>query len=330
MNEVNILRNDLFFSYGINCKDANTPLASIGLNDLYEKLSSASEYDLINFTKNLRSVLRYSNERYRSMKTGLPFFSCSIFQPAFRSVQNFQAAYGLIIDIDDKNTISDELIEKFKGDLRIALGYISPSNMGIKLVFGFDEPILDSYQYTTIYKYFSYQFGVQYHLSDCIDQKNCDVSRISFLCHDPSAWYNDDFIPLAWKEWEIGQEYITDLKENEIVSEDGLSNTAYKQIMTLLDSKPKLPKRKIPVMREISEILPALIDELDGYGIQIESSESIQYGAKLKVAKGVARGELNLYCGKQGYKVVISPRNGTDHELNEVSRHIVQGVVMRY
>lgn len=316
------------FSFGLNCKDNKTPLEVIGLKELFDKIVSAEEIALVNTTKNLRSVLKYSQERYRVMKTSLPFFSCSVFNPPFRSIHQFEAANGLIIDLDFHQPVDSDLLTKLKLDERVALGYISPSRMGLKLVFGFHQPVNKPENYTNFYKKFSYDFSNHYKLADVLDQKNCDVSRISFICHDPDAWMNDDFIPLDPDEMadQISIFEIPDEKENP----PDISPVAYRQILAKLGSRPRPPKTVIPVMEEITEVMPMIEEDLLKYGISVKSCESIQHGAKLRLYRGQTEAELNLYWGKHGYKVVSSPRKGTDHELNEVSRHIVQGVLVRY
>ncbi|HAY71273.1 MAG TPA: hypothetical protein DCX89_05230 [Saprospirales bacterium] len=315
-------------TYGSNCKDNKTLLQSISLEELYEKLVSGEDHSLVSLTKNLRSVLKYSTERYRALKTTLPFFSCSVFEPALRSLQYFREAHGLVIDIDQHSPIEPALIEKFKLDPRIALGYISPSNMGIKLVFQFDKPVSDPEIYTGLYKRFSYSFASQYQLSDTIDQRNCDVSRISFICHDPGAWIQNEAMTVEVDEW--SRELISSAALEEVSDHDGISSGAYRQILQLLETKPKVPKKIIPLMEEITVILPVLEEELAIYGIRLQPGEAIQYGAKLHVFKDQLQGELNIYWGKKGYNVVTSPRKGTDHELNEVARYIIQGVLFRY
>lgn len=319
--------SDIRFSFGHNCKDSSTPLTNLPLIEIFEKVLSPDERDLIDLTKNLRSILRYSKERYRSMKTRLPFFSCSVFEPAHRSIQNFKHAHGLVIDIDYHNVVPEEMIVKFKNDPRIAMGYVSPSNKGIKLIFYFDRPIDNPSLYTYLYKKFSVSFGQQYHLADCIDPKNSDVSRISFLCHDAHAWFQNDAVALDTEPYV--KDYV--VSEAPIEEQDnGLTPTAYKQILNLLDTRPKVAKTELPLVKEISEILPEIREALESYGIQLKNTESIQYGAKIRVVKDKDQGELNVYYGRQGYKVVTSPRKGTHYELNEVTKQIVEGVVVGY
>lgn len=317
----------VIFSFGKYCKDKATPLELRSVTEIFEMVIHPDEKELVELTKNLRSVLRYSKERYRYMKTQLPFFSCSLFEPQRRSVEYFKSAHGLVIDIDLHNTVPEDLIKRFKNDPRILMGYVSPSNMGIKLVFYFDKPIENPALYTYLYKRFSVNFAQQYHLADCIDPKNSDVSRISFLCHDVNAWFQDDAVAIDVMDW--SKEYTTNDMLN-IPDQSELPPSTYKHILQLLDTRPKNPKTAIPVIQEINDILPDIEAALGEYGIQLKNSESIQYGAKIKVIKEKDIGELNVYYGRQGYKVVSSPRKGTHHELNEVTKQIIEGVVMRY
>ncbi|MCZ2101505.1 MAG: hypothetical protein LC107_08220 [Chitinophagales bacterium] len=323
---------NILLSYGTNCKDNKSSLSIMDLVSLYELIIAPDEHNLVTTTQNLRSVLKYSQERYRYMKTSLPFFSCSHFDPPLRGIQNFVRAEGLVIDLDMKAPLDQELIRKFKEDERIALGYISPSNMGIKLVFVLDEPVRDAQVYRALYLKFSSDFAMQYHLADCLDQKNCDVSRISFICHDSQAWFNSDAIPLTINHW-ISEDSISvpmDTPDEMVAEKQNIPETAYKKILELLDTRPKTVKAVVPLMPEISQIMDIISEELDIYEIRVDHVESIQYGAKLRLAKDVQKAEINVYYGKQGYRVVTSPRKGTDHQLNEVARFVLQSLLDKY
>jgi len=318
----------ILFSYGKDCKKTNVPLTKINITDLYQMIKD-SDADLRDFTKNLRSILKYSKERYRTMKTGLPFFSCSVFDPPIRGINNFKYASGLIIDIDGDLPISQDLISKLKADLRIVMGYVSPSNMGIKLLFLFDQPIQNAQQYTSVYKYFSHEFATTYHLDDKIDTKNCDVSRISFICHDANAWYNADSIVIDWQS--MAQSSLdTLLPAPSQEKQDNLSPSVYKQILLKLNTKPRIAKAESPLHKDIEEVLPEIKIELQGYQINIKEVEAIQYGAKIRIYRDNDQGEINVYTGRQGYKALSSPRKGTNPELNELAKHIIEGVLIRY
>mgnify|MGYP001240524514 CR=1 FL=1 len=109
-----------------------------------------------------------------------------------------------------------------------------------------------------------------------------------------------------------------------VENQDGLSNAAYRQILKLLDVKPNQPKSEYASVQEISEILSNLRTELETYNIFVKEEENLPYGIKLRVLREGKRGEINIYHGKQGYSVVTSARKGTDRELNDVSKHIVE------
>lgn len=318
-------------SFGINCKDSSAPLVSVTPMELFTKVVDGTEHDLISSTKNLRSVLKYSRERYRIMKTGLPFFSCSEFSPAVRGIQNFVQAFGLVIDIDLMQEITTEFITRLKEDPRVAMGYISPSKCGVKLLFIFDQPVSDAGSYIRFYKNFTHSFSSRYHIADAIDKKNCDVSRISFICHDPDAWYNKNYEPLDTSEIkdEILLAPVINLDDSALSGAE-ISAASYRRILSLLDTRPKIPKVQVPIEEEITKILPGIEQEFESYGIQIKSSESIQYGAKLKLLQGRKTGEVNIYHGKRGFSVVSSPRKGTDQVLNEAARHILEGFLTRF
>lgn len=320
---------DLIFTFGRNCKDANDFLERVSMYEVYEKIVQKSS-DLEDLTKNLRAVLRYSKERYRSMKTSLPYFSCSVFNPAFRGIKNFEGASGLILDIDYQAPVPEDLINRMKTDPRVALGYISPSDMGLKLVFLFDKVIRDAEVYTQVYKHFSHEFAQLYHIADKLDGRNSDVSRISFLNHDANAWMHPDPIPLDWES--VYNHTVREMIPIPVqdVNSDNISPSVYKQILQKLDTRPKPVKVKIPVHRDVMEVLPSIEEELKGYGIEIKESEGIQFGAKIRFFRGKDQGELNIYAGKRGFTVVTSPRKGTHPELNEIARHVVESVLIKY
>ncbi len=314
------------FSYGENCKDNTLKLELISLKGLYTRITNP-DATLIELTSTLRAVLRYSKDRYRSLKTTLPFFSCSVFDPPHRGIHNFKEAAGMVIDIDAGTAIDSELIKKFKNDPRIALGYVSPSNMGVKLIIPFDEVITDASQYTRIYKAFAFQFSHQYHLTDKLDMRNSDVSRISFICHDPNAWLLSDCMPVSWKDIESTAMVVV---KDEVKDQGDIPADAYRQILAKLDTRPKIIKNTVPITEALQHVQHAIAEALEMYGIEIMDMEGIPYGMKMKIQKGKDQGELNVYSGKSGYRVVSTPRRGTHPELNEVSKRIVESVLFAY
>lgn len=321
----------MIVNIGFDCKSKGHLLQSKDLSDVYRWIQSKEDVALYEQTKQLRSVLKYSKERYREMKTRLPFFCCSMFDPANRSIQNFKRANGLILDYDFGESVPDELIRTLKMEPRIALGYVSPSNQGLKLVFKFTQPLEDACNYTNLYKSFSRSFSIEYDLMNQIDTKNCDVSRISFMCHDSNAWYNEFPVEIEPREWmDLQNEIIQNVDESEQEDGNSIDPQAYREILRILKSKPRIstPERKLEPIIEIK--LPELTEMYFQYGIELLKTEAIQYGVKLKLQKGKDTGEINIYHGKRGFQVVVSPRRGTNDDLNAVSRLIAEEVLKYY
>jgi len=66
---------------------------------------------------------------------------------------------------------------------------------------------------------------------------------------------------------------------------------------------------------------------VEKHGISIEEIRDIQYGKKFGFAHGLHRAELNIYYGKKGFSVVISPRCGTHDELNKLVHALVSELI---
>lgn len=57
---------------------------------------------------------------------------------------------------------------------------------------------------------------------------------------------------------------------------------------------------------------------MNSYSISTDEIIDIHYGKKFRFSLGYRKAEINLFYGKRGFSVVISPRAGTDNELNAV------------
>jgi hypothetical protein len=312
-------------SFGTDCKQSDHQLKLIALQELYNFIID-SPPGIIEFSNTLRSVLRYSKERYSKLKTSLPYFCASVFDPPVRRMQHFRYANGMILDIDQKQHVSEKQISGFKNDLRIALGYISPSKMGIKLLILFDEPINDADIYTAVYKRFSTEFAATYHLMDKLDQRNSDISRISFICHDPGAWMQTEYIPVIWRDYYDFHSHFP-VVQDPVDAKQGISEHTYKLILDKLGSKAKTVKSKVPLMPEIEGRIEEIRTALAEYEINLDMYEGLQYGAKLTVSMNNDKGELNVYFGKRGYSVVVSARKHTNIQLSQTARQIVEMIL---
>lgn len=315
----------ILLTFGTNCKKTDQALQTFTLEELYQYIVESPQ-GLIEFCNTLRSVLRYSKDRYRNLKTNLPFFCASHFDPPFRKMQNFVRAVGLTIDVDQNHKIEDEQINKLKQDSRIALGYISPSGTGIKLLVLFDEPLENIDTYSAVYKRFSAEFAAQYHLMDKLDQRNSDVSRISFLCNDEGAWMRSDFTPVIWRDY--NDPNIEPLMSRPTgKNENNISEHTYQLILEKLGSRPRPARNIIPMMPEIERVMDEISQALASYQIKLEEVEAIQYGAKLILSADKDRAEINIYYGEKGYSTVVTAKRNTNVKLGQVAMHIVDSVL---
>lgn len=70
--------------------------------------------------------------------------------------------------------------------------------------------------------------------------------------------------------------------------------------------------------------VPAILDSIQGelseyvnnMGLMISNVINIQYGKKIRATLGLKTAEINLFYGKKGFSVVVSPKTGTDAALN--------------
>jgi hypothetical protein len=311
--------NDVLFSFGTNCKDNKQPLSLVSLQELRDIIFKPNG-PLNEQTKMLRTVYTYSKERYRSMKTQLPFISCSHFQPPHRKYDNFQQALGWIIDIDLSEVMPGAIYNLITRDNRVALWFTSPNGYGLKLLFLFSQPFTDALRYSTAYKSFSHEFGIKYNILDKIDLKNCDVSRISFLCHDHKVGMNPLYDAIEIEQYISELLPIADnIRVKKPIKEE-ITDGVYKNILSRLGSRPK-PIQSDPhvpsLVLKAVELLSMMFEEMD---IIIINHEKVQYGMKLIGQMKMDTGEIIIYHGKRGWSVVSSARKELNHDLCEVMK----------
>jgi hypothetical protein len=309
---------EIHISFGKNIKDAQEAPAPMTLHDIFNLITH--DGDLERKTKMVRKIYQVSKDHYRNMKTSLPYVSCSHFNGKTRKFDHFEKASGWILDLDGKSKADYELFEKCLSDPRVVLSYTSPSGMGKKLLFLFDSPVEDPQLYSDAYRAFTHSWALQYGLFNHIDQKNCDVSRVSFLCADLFARFNHDYIAIHPEEFiQIRQKEAADIPENQVIPAG-----VYTQILSRLGTKAKPNINKWQPLEAIEVIIPLLQEKLRQETIEIHQIEYIAHGAKLHLMHQHNRGEIIIYYGKRGYSVVTSPKKGIHPQLNEAAKHIAE------
>ncbi len=313
-------------SYGVSVRDAKADLMAVSLHHVVD-LVQGSLGDLQHRTSTLRKVIKYSKERYTTMKVGLPFFCCSHFLPAKRRLEYFDRAVGLILDIDWPREVDTSVYDRIKGDPRVYMAYISPSGRGVKVVFGLEAPITDAALYTRYYRWFSHAFAETYHLLDVLDFKNCDATRVSFICHDPKIYINHDPLLLDITAFADRPPAAASNKSTKVATTK-VPPDIYKEILHKLGSRPKLRARSEPsVADQVAAVLPLIRKAVEQYDIEIVDVIGLQYGAKLVVQMGTDVAEVNVYHGKKGYSVVTTAKRGTSASLADTARHIIEATI---
>jgi VirE N-terminal domain len=308
-------------SKGNNIKDTRTSMSFISLEGMFECIRDGNE-NMKETTLLLRKVNQYSKEHYRNMKVKLPYVSCSIFEDNIRNYNNFLHAIGWIIDVDSETDLEIGLKEMILKDDRIGIAFRSPNGCGLKMFFFFDEPYNDKINYTNAYKSFSQEFGLKYGILDKIDMKNCDVSRVCFLCHDPECFININYTPIEPHAYIYSKSNLVEVADSDASME--INPDVYKNIMHRLGSKPKPIQSQPLVPYQIYQAIEPIRSVLFDNQIEIVSTEEIQYGIKIFLKYGRDNGEIIVYHGKSGYTVVSSPKKGVHHSLNEIAKQIVE------
>lgn len=297
--------------------------------------------------RQLRIVYNIDRKQYSSLKRTLPYIVCGMFNPPYRRTENFAYIDRFVIDIDNlcgKNLSIDSVHDKISSDPRVMMCFRSPSEDGLKVMFSLTERCYDPAVFSVFYKEFLRSFSSMYNLEQVVDTRTSDVTRACFMSVDPNAFFNPSPEPVdisAFIDTENSTEFFDLIRQQ--AEEDFRTETqqtfpqepaapkdpdreTMDKIKAILNPKLRqLQERKdVYVPQEILSILQNLQEHLKTYGIQTTETISIQYGKKLRMSLGNKSAEVNLFYGKRGYTVAISPRNGTDAELNEITADLIR------
>lgn len=322
---------------GKNITQANDPLQKITLEYLYKSIVEPKQA-LREQIDMLRIVMSIDEKKYRQLKTQLPYIVCGIFHPSIRRTENFACIQHFFLDIDhisEKQKNIDELKKTLIADSRLRLMFISPGGDGLKLLFTLSEKCYDSAKFSLFYKTFTLSYSKQYNLDQLVDRVTSDVTRACFISYDQSAYYNEEaeeiimnsFInfdnheetKLAFKELKQEQK-----KEEALVPSISIDNDIIQQIKEKLNPNIKIKREKIIyVPEELNNIIEDVKTHIESYNIVIQSIENIHYGKKMVFTLEHRKAEINLFYGKKGFSVVITPKQGCDMELSNIVHKII-------
>lgn len=319
-------------------RQKNDPLQKVTIERIYKGIRNPKE-QVCNLLKQLRAVQAIDYNRYRQLKTQLPYIVCGLFHPPYRRTENFASIEHFVIDIDhllEKELDIDELIRRLKADERVVLLFKSPSNNGIKVFFSLSEKCYDAAQYSIFYKAFAQKLSAQYGLQQVIDKATSDVTRACFVSWDSAAWYNEEALPIKMAEyvnfdnlWEVRQleqelKKVVDEQPKEAIPPKDekrlLSDELLQSIKQKLNPKARKKTDKIIyVPEELELIIDKVHDSVKEHDILVKSIENIHYGKKIVFTFGEVKwAEINIFYGRKGYTVVKSPKRGRDEQLEEI------------
>lgn len=334
--------------YGTNLLSATDKLTAIELPAICRMLKTPSE-DLQRQLARLRSVKAIDLRQYARLKRLLPYFVCGNFTPPFRRIENFSSISHFILDIDkcsSKGIDLGMLRMKTQNDSRVCLGFLSPGEDGLKLMFRLKEPMYDAGLFSLFYKEFCRRFSDLYGLEQVIDQRTSDVSRACFLSADPDVFYreNPETVDINQYIDPDDTQALFDLKKEHDKKDSQPAPApvpatveapekepdlqALEHIRGILRQKPHKEKQRLTFVPEIlNEILPHLQKAIEETGLQITFITDIQYGKKIQVKLGLLSGEVNLFYGKRGFSIVQSPKRGMSEELNETLAELIKSTL---
>lgn len=294
--------------------------------------------------RQLRMLKTLDKKKYSQYKKHLPYVVCGIFKPPFRRKTNFAHIQYFILDIDnlfEKGVIIENLKEKLFDDIRVVAIFESPGGDGLKLVFKLKERCYDEVKYTIFYKVFAKSFSEEYKLNQHIDTVTSDVTRACFISHDPKIFYRDNYetiemnLHIDFENIYEANQTIKKLKQEEKESNEenkrqdidkpkDISDELLNKIKQTLNPNIRLKKPKNYIVpEELNDILDGVIGIYEKQNIKVIGISSINYGKKFQLGLGLKKAEINLFYGKKGFTVVISPKNGTDDELNQLCHKLL-------
>jgi hypothetical protein len=318
-------------SLGFAITSSTETLQRVSIEEIVALISGQKPSSLAQEVARLQKLRNIDKAAYRSLKTRLPYLVGSVFHGDCRRTENLASVNFIVLDIDHLTDFDGEIPTAIKADNSVLMAFISPSGEGIKVIFRLVEPLVSTTGFQAAYREFAEKFGVKVGLTGFIDLKTSDVSRACFLSHDVNVYYNPDAVGVALNIIpdifdlpdnlnDAGQDEILVIEDKNLVKTKGeINQTAYKAL--LKEINPNTPTRltkEVFVPVEITMLQTEIETLCQKVGLILVEQKPIQYGVKVIVKQGYRTAEANVFYGKKGYSVVISPKTGTDKNLNEL------------
>ena len=335
--------------FGTNIQSAADELRKVQEEYLYNSLRNPKPA-IAATIKQLRIIYGMDKNGYNQLKRKLPYFVCGQFNPPFRRKENFAYTENFILDFDhlsSKQLSLKAVREKIIQDQQVLMCFASPSEDGIKVMFRLKERCYDAGIYSIFYKAFAATFAMRHNLMQVSDSKTSDVARACFVSIDTEAYFNQNCTPVdinayideadsdaifKMKYEQEQHEKVAKKNENEQTPE---AKDPDKEILECIRQKlnpkssPKTETKQAFVPERLNEIIDNLKQFIEATGVQVTEIINIQYAKKIRARLGQREAEINLFYGKRGFSVVISPRSGTNEELNDLLAEIVNNFLQQ-
>lgn len=335
--------------FGTNIQSAADELKKVQEEYLYNSLRNPKP-TIAATIQQLRIVYSMDAKAYAQLKRRLPYFVCGQFNPPFRRKENFAYTESFILDFDhlsskqlSMKTIRDNIVK----DEQVMMCFTSPSEDGLKVMFRLKERCYDAGLYSIFYKAFAATFAMRHNLTQVTDSKTSDVARACFISIDPNAYFNPNSIPVDIKAYldESNPDLLFKIKHEQDEHDKVIKKSDDKQvplpkdpdkdiltrIRQQLNPKAQLPIEQHPayVPERLNEIIAELKLFIEETGLRVTEIINIQYAKKIRARLGQKEAEVNLFYGKRGFSVVISPRFGTNEELNELLADLIKAFLQK-
>lgn len=328
--------------FGTNIQSAADELKKVQEEYLYNSLRNPKPA-IAATIQQLRIVYSMDAKGYAQLKRKLPYFVCGQFNPPFRRKENFAYTESFILDFDHLSSkqlslkaIHDNIIQ----DEQVMMCFTSPSEDGLKVMFRLKERCYDAGLYSVFYKAFAATFAMRHNLTQVTDSKTSDVTRACFVSIDPNAYFNPNSTPVDIKAYldEANPDALFKMKHEQDEHDKVAKKSDDKQaslpkdpdrdvlarIRQQLNPKAQVEQHPAYVPDQLNEIIAELKLFIEETGLQVTEIINIQYAKKIRARLGQKESEVNLFYGKRGFSVVISPRLGTNEELNELLADLVK------
>jgi len=335
--------------FGTNIQSAADELKKVQEEYLYNSLRNPKP-SIAATIQQLRIVYSMDAKGYAQLKRKLPYFVCGQFNPPFRRKENFAYTESFILDFDhlaskqlSLKAIRNDIIQ----DEQVMMCFTSPSEDGLKVMFRLKERCYDAGLYSIFYKAFAATFAMRHNLTQVADSRTSDVARACFVSIDPDAYFNPNPTPVDIKVYidETNPDSLFKMK-HEQDEHDKVTKKSEEEKTPLLKDPDKdvlarirmqlnpkaqaqVEQRPAYVPERLNDIIGDLKLFIEETGLQVTEIINIQYAKKIRARLGQKESEINLFYGKRGFSVVISPRLGTNEELNELLADLVKSFLQR-